>query len=725
MTTDQDAFTTRYVSSALVFFLKLDPNSIIKKMNAIETKLVLFTDAIGRDTHHVAFGCYRTGYGTGAGSKARGGPPVDGRSRRAPRGRHLWQPHMNTSNVALVMMDDRLPNVDGWTHRRLHHELTLEAQARLVTALTSYLNLRYACRNNYALIFYHLSQQGCMHPLWGARHPSYCKLSAIGDALAARYQWVVYLDSDAFIRSAESLPALLQRYGANAAIDLDARDKDFFFGWDHPFTLGPNMGFIAIRNTAASREMVRTWWNSFSGGFSTAHPYEQHALQWNVMHLSRYRTRLQTLSLRTMDASYPDAVVHLDHNAGTKTRIWVMVGAAAELLTSIDLPHSVPLRRHLAALREPRAGLSKKQRRPVIEAVAEAVGKDLEFMSMSKATCRWRMVAFNASHSALALFWQITRSADAAPDSRGGNRGVTTAPGMVRGSVFGRATRTDAVPLLAGTPLRLVNCSGSALHSPWQTWRLSTERLTPKGQGACQGLCLAHRFSLEAAPRLCLSLGTTRTPRNPYQPLAQLERCDAAPATAAALRARLHYSPKTLTIKTTHRVSDFRKGLPEHKLTCGFWPACSGTHLLLPKPCWPRLRTNVTACGEQEEMVSSFLERDRRMGTHVVDQKRGGFVIGAGGPIPASMLNTSGRDRLCLTAWRGQVGLHSVEGTAAVFLRCPQGSGRRWRDRSLFEWQAESVSVSSAGLPSGVRLKPRAGPHLCLSAPPMAAPPGG
>ena len=31
---------------------------------------------------------------------------------------------------------------------------------------------------------------------------------------------------------------------------------------------------------------------------------------------------------------YPDAVVHLDHNAGTKTRIWTMACAAAELLAT-------------------------------------------------------------------------------------------------------------------------------------------------------------------------------------------------------------------------------------------------------------------------------------------------------------------------------------------------------------------------------------------------------
>ena len=632
------------------------------------------------------------------------------------------------------MMDNRRPDLNSWAQQHGRNELTLVIQARLVTMLTAYLNTRYACRHGYELLFYKLVETGCMHPLWGTRHPSYCKLAAIGEALAAGYRWVVYLDSDAFVRSAETLPALLHRYGASSGVDTDMGGGDVFFGWDHPFTLGPNMGFIALRNSASSREMVRVWWNSFAGSFSTLHPFEQHTLQWNVMHLSRFRERVQTLSVRTMDDSYPDAVVHLDHNAGTKTRIWVMVGAVAELLTSLELPHGRPLRKHLQLLRAQREGVSKKHRRPVIEDVVEAASRDLAFLESTK--CLHRLVIpFNATDSALTHLWHRYDGAHRAfgigvvkQGFRGNatySKSTATTTSISSGALSQRGVVTEPSGLLAGTPLRLVNCSESALHAPWQSWQLAIEQLVAKGQAACTGLCIAHRFSLLVAPTLCLSLGVTRTPRNPYQTLAQLESCEAVAATPAALRARLHFSAKAGTIKTTHRVSDFRKGLPEHKLTCGFWPACAGTRLLLPKPCWARLQTNVTACGVQEETVANFLERDRRKGTQVVDPSRG-FVVGASGPTPASILNTSGRDRLCLTAWRGHVGLKNPEGTAAVFLRCPQGAGRKWRDRSLFEWRTEPAASargstlrveSTSGM--AVRLKPRGAPHLCLAAPPL------
>ena len=43
---------------------------------------------------------------------------------------------------------------------------------------------RYACAHGYTLLYYRLAREGCEHPLWGARHPSYCKLAAIAAVLA-------------------------------------------------------------------------------------------------------------------------------------------------------------------------------------------------------------------------------------------------------------------------------------------------------------------------------------------------------------------------------------------------------------------------------------------------------------------------------------------------------------------------------------------------------------
>ena len=154
----------------------------------------------------------------------------------------------------------------------------------------------------------------------GARHPSYCKLSAVAEALSRGYEWVAAIDSDAFVRNTSlPLPALLRAYGGEPA----AAGPDVFFGWDSPYTLGPNAGIFVVRNSAAARELLRVWWSLYPGEFGVEHLFEQRALQWQLAHLHRFRRRVQTLALRTMDPTYPDAIVHLDHNAGTKTRTWM------------------------------------------------------------------------------------------------------------------------------------------------------------------------------------------------------------------------------------------------------------------------------------------------------------------------------------------------------------------------------------------------------------------
>ena len=280
-----------------------------------------------------------------------------------------------------------------------------------------------------------------------------------------------------------------------------------------------------------------------------------------------------------------------------------MARAAAELMTRLELPHARALRRHLSLLREPRAGMSKRHRRPVIEAVVEAASADVINLHQRrrKGRCGARVMMFNATASALDHLWHTPRpplppmppaSLPAAAVAVGRH-----AAAAIKASSL--ATSSLATSSLAALPLRLVNCSRSPLHAPWQTWRLSVERGEPKGGQPCTGLCLAHRFSLEAAPSLCLSLGTTRTPRNPYQTLAQLEACATPAASAAALRARLHFHSKLATIKTTHRVSDFRRKLPEHSLTCGFWPGggvggraadLAGGHAPAPRTCATHLR---------------------------------------------------------------------------------------------------------------------------------------
>ena len=86
--------------------------------------------------------------------------------------------------TAVVMLDTRVPDLvrlaRRWdaTDQPMKHNVS-------TTLWTQFLNLKYACAHGYSLIFYQLVGHGCRHPLWGQRHPSYCKLAAVAETVEA------------------------------------------------------------------------------------------------------------------------------------------------------------------------------------------------------------------------------------------------------------------------------------------------------------------------------------------------------------------------------------------------------------------------------------------------------------------------------------------------------------------------------------------------------------
>ena len=63
------------------------------------------------------------------------------------------------------------------------------------------LNRGYACAHGYDLLYLHMQTATCEHALLGTRHPSYCKLAAVAEALRRGYIQVAFLDSDAFFQN--------------------------------------------------------------------------------------------------------------------------------------------------------------------------------------------------------------------------------------------------------------------------------------------------------------------------------------------------------------------------------------------------------------------------------------------------------------------------------------------------------------------------------------------
>ena len=613
---------------------------------------------------------------------------------------------VRNGSVALVMTDTRSPELFDWSKKGCRVE-GVDYKHLGVATLTYYVNMKYANEHGYELLFYELQGEGCahykcgagcFHDRWGPRHPSYCKVAGLGAALAAGYEWAVYVDSDAFMANATlPLPELLRAYGAN-----DLATADAFFGWDHPYTLGPNMGFIALRNTPLVKDLVSTWWNLDAGQFAVEHPFEQRTLQWGIMHMPRFRKRLVTLNLRTMDPDVREAVVHLDHNAGTKTRLWTMAGATAEVLCVGDRGSSRAkshctrkVRSFLPQLRRPReeVKLGSGKRDRMLDTVLSAMCNDF------KAARRMPFQSFNASHFGHTRLRQPAVTAHA----------------------------------LRGAPLHLANCSDDPLQSPWQTWSVGTGSMLrlpwdsrinkPK---PCTGFCLLTILSLDAQPELCLTLGGSRSPRAPYTTLAQLELCQPEGLSkknrrAAQQRSRLNFNETTGILRTSHHLGEFRRLLPEHQLGCGFWSNCSGIRTVLPKPCWGGLSKDPAACGDSEPTINIALKRYKNEKLWP-GYKR--FVVAPDGPASAAVLATPGKDRLCMQTWRG----FFKEGQSITFVKCPQKGAvgkHKWKSTTLFEWQMLSMLDKSVaqGQPveRRVRIVPKAAPHLCLSAPALVA----
>lgn len=108
---------------------------------------------------------------------------------------------------------------------------------------------------------------GCVHPKWGERSSSWCKLLAVNDTMyryASEVDRIVYIDSEAFVNRLNS--PLKEEY-FNWTLNMF---------WNAPFLKESpvNSGIQFWQNTEAGREFLAAWWNSNTDR-NTAPNYEQ------------------------------------------------------------------------------------------------------------------------------------------------------------------------------------------------------------------------------------------------------------------------------------------------------------------------------------------------------------------------------------------------------------------------------------------------------------------
>ena len=158
------------------------------------------------------------------------------------------------------------------------------------------------------------------------------------------------------------------------------------------------------------------------------------------------------------------------------------------------------LRRWLPILQTARSDLKYAERLDAVHAVTLAARHDLSAM-IGQPQCMPTVQKLNATDAAIKwLSWPP-------PSQRAGTRASSTQLGRV----------------LSGLPLTLARCTMEKPFANWQTWRLLPDTAAEGNEGVTSSLV---RLSLLAVPSLCLAIGVTRSPRNPYQTLATLEPCE-------------------------------------------------------------------------------------------------------------------------------------------------------------------------------------------------------
>jgi len=162
-------------------------------------------------------------------------------------------------------------------------------------------------------------------------------------------------------------------------------------------------------------------------------------------------------------------------------------------------------------------------------------------------------------------------------------------------------------------------------------------------------------------------------------------------------------------IRTSSALGQLRGLVPAYRRGCGFWPNCTATRTVLPRPCWDQLSLDAShafsamatseaiasACGSEEPALLNAAQRleggevrsERSEGPERVSERGKGreephapstlvgvgpkvglLILGPDGPQPLSQMDGFPRFALCLASWQGE----ASDGASVVFTRCPE-----------------------------------------------------
>lgn len=156
-------------------------------------------------------------------------------------------------------------------------------------SLSVLINNDYSKLNNYDFVYFqpyykkiNLSvDTNCLNPhTKKQRHSSWSKLLSTLKAMEMGYDYVVYIDSDAVLRTNNyKLETFIEKYG---------KEKDFIFLDNSPnlkekIENSANAGFFVVKVNSTSKQNIKDWYDTNLPNYDTNPFWEQCALWWNMI----------------------------------------------------------------------------------------------------------------------------------------------------------------------------------------------------------------------------------------------------------------------------------------------------------------------------------------------------------------------------------------------------------------------------------------------------------
>lgn len=155
--------------------------------------------------------------------------------------------------------------------------------------LSSLINWNYCKVNNYDFIYYQpyykeidvSSSTNCVNPTTGElRHTTWSKLLSVYQAMELGHEYVVYIDSDAILRTLD--------YRVETFIDKHLNGNDFIFLDNSPnpsvhIDDSPCAGFFIVKNCEKTKKDISKWYNVNDPSLDRNTFHEQSVLHWYIL----------------------------------------------------------------------------------------------------------------------------------------------------------------------------------------------------------------------------------------------------------------------------------------------------------------------------------------------------------------------------------------------------------------------------------------------------------